>query len=202
MRKLTPEEQLQKKNQIIDDAVAYIVKHGFDKSSIRAICSAAHISTGGFYHYFTTKEEIIQELTRRTLMKLSGWAQLEKEVSWQSLENFIIQTFGYIKECHEQPDNYENQLFPLMLGMAGHNDEVFKIIKSSRLLLRMQIRAQLDRLQQQHQLTANADIDQLSIMIMGVYTSLLVDLNMEQPVDINFYCQTCLSLLHPFKALT
>lgn len=49
----------QTKNRIIHHACLLFVEQGYDKVKITDICRASGISIGGFYHYFQTKQDII-----------------------------------------------------------------------------------------------------------------------------------------------
>lgn len=49
------------KNKILDTARKIALQKGFNNITIRDICKEANISVGAFYHYFSTKEEMINE---------------------------------------------------------------------------------------------------------------------------------------------
>jgi AcrR family transcriptional regulator len=50
------------KARIFDTAVRLIKKNGYDQTNISAICREAGVSTGAFYHYFESKQAILNEL--------------------------------------------------------------------------------------------------------------------------------------------
>lgn len=49
------------KNRILDSARKIALEKGFNNITIRDICKEANISVGAFYHYFSKKEEMINE---------------------------------------------------------------------------------------------------------------------------------------------
>ena len=49
----------EEKRRIFNIAVEMLKKKGYEKLSIRAICSEAGISIGSFYHYFSSKQELL-----------------------------------------------------------------------------------------------------------------------------------------------
>lgn len=53
------EQAAQTKNTIIRVALNLIQKKGYHNMSIRQLCQEAGISTGAFYHHFSSKEEMI-----------------------------------------------------------------------------------------------------------------------------------------------
>jgi AcrR family transcriptional regulator len=48
--------------RIYDTAISLIKKNGYTNTTISDICREAGISTGAFYHYFKSKQEILSEL--------------------------------------------------------------------------------------------------------------------------------------------
>jgi AcrR family transcriptional regulator len=53
------------KAHIFDTAVRIIKRDGYDKTRITDICRSAGVSTGAFYHYFASKQDILSELYLR-----------------------------------------------------------------------------------------------------------------------------------------
>ncbi|MBU5591574.1 TetR/AcrR family transcriptional regulator [Clostridium sp. MSJ-4] len=62
MKQLTSRQNQAKatKLKITEKAMELIKIHGFDSVRITDICESANISTGAFYHYFQSKEKIIE----------------------------------------------------------------------------------------------------------------------------------------------
>ncbi|MBL4642274.1 MAG: TetR/AcrR family transcriptional regulator [Flavobacteriaceae bacterium] len=48
-----------KKDLIIETATSLFAKHGFEKTSVAAICENAQVSKGLVYHHFKSKDEIL-----------------------------------------------------------------------------------------------------------------------------------------------
>lgn len=48
-----------KKEAIINSTISVMQKLGYEETSVRAICDAANISIGTFYHYFKDKSELL-----------------------------------------------------------------------------------------------------------------------------------------------
>lgn len=46
---------------ILDAAVSLIREKGFDKLTVRDLCAAAGVTTGAFYHHFSSKEDLISQ---------------------------------------------------------------------------------------------------------------------------------------------
>ncbi len=52
-------QALESRKHILDTALELTKKNGFERTSIQDICREAGVSTGAFYHYFKSKDEIL-----------------------------------------------------------------------------------------------------------------------------------------------
>ncbi len=61
MEKLTKRklQAIESRKHILDTALELTKKYGFERASIQDICREAGVSTGAFYHYFKSKDEIV-----------------------------------------------------------------------------------------------------------------------------------------------
>lgn len=50
------------KNKIIEKSYELFMEKGYEKVSVNDIIGAANISKGGFYHYFSSKEDLLEEI--------------------------------------------------------------------------------------------------------------------------------------------
>jgi AcrR family transcriptional regulator len=67
LRTVDPEKHEQKRQQILTAAERCFLRKGFRGASISDICAAAGISPGHLYHYFASKEEIVDAMATRGL---------------------------------------------------------------------------------------------------------------------------------------
>ena len=67
MRKVDPVKHEQKRGEILRAALSCFVRSGFHGASTTDICAAARISPGHLYHYFPSKETMIQALVEQNL---------------------------------------------------------------------------------------------------------------------------------------
>ncbi|TVQ26376.1 MAG: TetR/AcrR family transcriptional regulator [Spirochaetaceae bacterium] len=54
-----------RKAEFLDTAMRLFIERGYDDTSVNAIIDAVGVSKGAFYHYFKTKEELLDELAAR-----------------------------------------------------------------------------------------------------------------------------------------
>jgi TetR/AcrR family transcriptional regulator, repressor for uid operon len=62
MRKIDPVKQQAKRQQIVDAAIICFAKRGFHATSTAEICAQAEMSPGNLFHYFPSKDAIIQAI--------------------------------------------------------------------------------------------------------------------------------------------
>ena len=55
----------ERKTEFLDTAMQLFMQNGYEQTSVAAIIDAVGVSKGAFYHYFKTKEELLDELATR-----------------------------------------------------------------------------------------------------------------------------------------
>lgn len=55
----------ERKTEFLDTAMRLFLEHGYDQTSVNAIIDAVGVSKGAFYHYFKTKEDLLDQLAER-----------------------------------------------------------------------------------------------------------------------------------------
>ncbi len=55
----------ERKAEFLDTAMGLFLERGYDDTSVNAIIDAVGVSKGAFYHYFSTKEDLLDELAAR-----------------------------------------------------------------------------------------------------------------------------------------
>ena len=56
----------ERKSEFLNTALGLFMKHGYENTSVNMIIETVGVSKGAFYHYFKTKEDLMDELSRRT----------------------------------------------------------------------------------------------------------------------------------------
>jgi AcrR family transcriptional regulator len=64
-RKVNPEEYELRQNEILDAAQRLVYSRGYEQLSIQDILGELHISKGAFYHYFDSKQALLEALIER-----------------------------------------------------------------------------------------------------------------------------------------
>lgn len=69
-RVINPDEYQQKRGEILDAAQRLLYTKGYERMSIQDILDDLKISKGAFYHYFDSKQSLLEALTGRMMVEL------------------------------------------------------------------------------------------------------------------------------------
>jgi len=58
-----------RKNELVDTAWALFARHGYHATSVNAIIDSLGVSKGTFYHYFSSKEEILDAVIENMMLR-------------------------------------------------------------------------------------------------------------------------------------
>ncbi len=103
MRKIDPERQRAKRRQIIEAAGTCFARRGFHATTTAEICAAAGMSPGNLFHYFDSKNAIIEAI----------------------VEEERRDTAAYFAELGTAPDPFDALLGFLDVVMALAADETY-----------------------------------------------------------------------------
>jgi AcrR family transcriptional regulator len=83
-----------RREELLDTALALFLEHGYERTSVEQITTAVGVAKGTFYHYFATKQELLERLVERFTDDL--FAEGERAVARQDgsavdrLRDFIV----------------------------------------------------------------------------------------------------------------
>jgi TetR/AcrR family transcriptional regulator, repressor for uid operon len=78
VRKIDPERQHAKRKQIVEAAIECFARRGFHATTTAEICAAAGMSPGNLFHYFDSKDAIIQAIAEEDQRETAAmFAQLD-----------------------------------------------------------------------------------------------------------------------------
>lgn len=77
-----------RKNEILDTARKFFFRNGYDQTSIQDIIDDLGIAKGTFYHYFTSKTDLLNKLTDRTTNEIYSSLKPIVESDMDAIEKF------------------------------------------------------------------------------------------------------------------
>src|SRR5690554_3991909 len=101
IKKSLPEDR---KQIIIQTALNLFKDNGYENTSISKIIDAASISKGGFYHYFSSKEELLEYIAQsfiKTILNIAHQTVKKENLSGlDKLNDYIFQVNRLKKESY------------------------------------------------------------------------------------------------------
>lgn len=162
-RKLVPEQHEGKRREILAAAHRCFLRHGLQGASISMICKEAGISPGHLYHYFPSKEAIVEQMADDYLSALhahfSGHEEGEATATVLLSELWSMQGWGELTHCRI--------LFEL-LAEAGRNEKIHAILKKNTDGVRQLLSAALKVGQAQGEVDPDLDPQHTSAVLVAV----------------------------------
>lgn len=112
------EAEDKEKQRIYDIALSMIEEEGYDRVTIRSLCSKAGISTGRFYHFFRSKEDLLSMFFDKAIEEFQQKIE-DKDFDAMDIREQMVSYYGWYAEyvCSFGLDfvihffNNENQAF-------------------------------------------------------------------------------------------
>ena len=102
-QRITKEYEV-RKNELLDAAWELFVQEGYEKVSVNAIIEKVGVEKGTFYHYFESKEDLLQVLVRRhTGEHMAEWREIVADRKMSGLEklNAVLGASKEVKIEHK-----------------------------------------------------------------------------------------------------
>lgn len=126
VRKLVPEQHESKRQEILAAAHRCFLRNGLQGASISMICKEAAMSPGHLYHYFPSKDAIIEQMADDYLTNLH--AHFSGHAEGEDVANVLLSELWSMKGWDEL--THCRILFEL-LAEAGRNERIRAILKDN-----------------------------------------------------------------------
>jgi TetR/AcrR family transcriptional regulator, repressor for uid operon len=125
MRKGDPVKFEEKRQEILEGAARCFMRDGFRGASISTICAEAQISPGHLYHYFPSKEAIIEAMAATHLESIRArFSQLADK------KDAIAVITAELQRSRKGASSGEQALILDLMAEAGRNPAIAKIVHS------------------------------------------------------------------------
>lgn len=135
MKKVDPIKQEERRREILEAAARCFGRNGFQGVSVASICAEAGMSGGHLYHYFASKEAIIEAMVDAHLERAAArFGEVASGVSVMSALVAQLALGAGDRGCHDAPLLFD------MFAEAGRNPTMAGILKEhSRRMLTLLI---------------------------------------------------------------
>ena len=194
MRKVDPDKYQAKLHQILEAAVVCFAEKGFRGTSTNQICSAAGMSPGNLFHYFPSKQAIIEAIAEEDRREMSErFAQLAAEpdaiVAIERLVNSLL------LQC---ADPVYAKIGVEVVAESMRNPEIATLFAASEAAIKNDLVALLQRGIAQGQIDATLEpkfaATWLIALIDGAVTRSVLDLDFE----LSTYTPTLMRMIRRF----
>lgn len=181
MRTIDPTKQLAKRQQIVEAAMICFAKNGFHATSTAQICAQANMSPGNLFHYFPTKDAIIQaiaELDRtETLAALDQLSSTQNVI--EGLQELAKSALVAARDPVFGPVGLE------VLAEASRSPAVAALFSSSQDTALRGLRDVLKRGIEQGQIDPYLDVNHAAIWLIALYEGAINRATLETEFDMS-----------------
>ncbi|MDA8232852.1 MAG: TetR/AcrR family transcriptional regulator [Magnetospirillum sp.] len=174
-----PGRSEQRRQQVLDAAAACFQRAGFRGASMADISEGAGMSTGHIYHYFKSKEAIVEAIVERDQKR--GLDIIEE------LKNTDDVLAAMIDKAGQAVDNVTRANDPALtleiFAEAARNPVVGEIVKDCAGKIGRNLQEALEIGQKQGTLLAEADPEALSVLLHALFSGLTVRAALEPDFD-------------------
>lgn len=178
-RRRDPARTEARRHQILDAAAACFRLRGFRGASMSEISKAAAMSTGHIYHYFASKEAIVEAIVERD--QIHGLAIIEQLKSSADVRAIIIE--GGVEAMVERPGKTDAALMMEIYAEAARNPLVASIVRNSCDKVRASLLEALRKCQDQGTIDPEADAEDLRRILFIAYDGLTANLALYSDTD-------------------
>ncbi|WP_145958962.1 TetR/AcrR family transcriptional regulator [Sphingobium sp. SCG-1] len=163
MRKINPDQHRQKREDILAAAAHCFARHGFRGASIASICGEAGISPGHLYHYFESKEDIVEAIADTVVDRAA-----ERFAEAASGGSVISTLVSQLEWSLARPGHFGTLLYFDMLAESGRTAGIARLLHNHHRKLSALLVDLLRHGQRQGEVEQSLDLDVTARMLMSV----------------------------------
>ena len=182
--KVSEQYMEERRNQILDAAVATFSRKGFHQATIEDIRLEAGLSRGAVYHYFKTKEDIIDGIRQRSARQVEPVLALGTAAA-ADVDSTLVNLIDATLSIMGSPGSVEaNRLAMFLWAESLVNERIMAgQLQSFRPYLDV-VSGAVAEAQQAGRLDANLEPEAAARFIAGAMIGLQVQLTWEPDIDI------------------
>lgn len=175
MRKLDPDKHAARRGQILNAAIQCFAERGFHQTSTAQICAAAGMSPGNLFHYFPSKDAIIEAIVLEDSAAMAARsAELAREGDLRVALHCMLD-----EALASLADPLYRRISMELMAEAVRNARLFALVAENEAARRAGWRQLLQGAQAAGQIAAGAEpellVDALLVQLDGVFSRLLLD---------------------------
>ena len=169
MRTVNPVNHEEKRREILAAATRCFARDGLRGASVSSICAEAGISPGHLYHYFESKEAILDIIVETVLERTTK--QLGQTITSSDALSALISD---MQQATIRSDDGGNVLVLDMLAEAGRNPAIAKLVQKYSRGMRHLLADFLRSGQVRGQIDPSLDTEAAAAVLMGVIDGFVI----------------------------
>jgi AcrR family transcriptional regulator len=169
-KKITPRDKTELREKIMQSAMENFAKHGFDRTRMEDIATAAGLAKGTLYLYFKNKEDLFYAICDHNLEELRN--QLSR--LFNRRENIILDAERFYDEYQKGSLGGDTIWFE-MIALSTRSPKLKKILAENQRKVYQVVKEFLKKQIDRGFLTEDIDIDIVASTLMALYNGLVIN---------------------------
>ena len=169
MRTVDPVKHEEKRQEILAAAKRCFVRHGLRGASIAGICTEAGISPGHLYHYFESKDAILQAIVEAVLER-----NAEQFSRTAANSDALAALMVASAQSKVRNDDGTNGLILEMLAEAERSPVIARLVQEHSRGMQKLLADFLRRGQAQREIDPSLDIEAAAALLVGIIDSFVL----------------------------
>jgi AcrR family transcriptional regulator len=191
--KVRPEHVLARRQQILDAALACFDQAGFHRASMHDIFSASGLSAGAVYHYFSSKEDLVEAIaeqrhSRETELITEAMAEPDLNAALHRLADLY---FAWVTDPDEQR---RRRVGVQVWAEAVHQDRLREIVLRGTDQRRLLV-DRLERSKRDGRLVLDADPEAITRLYLAIFQGFLLQQAWDRELDVGPYLRVVHELI-------
>lgn len=190
MRTVDPERAAKRRRQILDAAVVCFQKKGFHGASMSSICSEAKMSPGHLYHYFRSKEDLVEAIVEED--SVDSEAMMRELLLSSNILEALLQR---VETIWTKELRISRTLRTEILAEACRNRRISEIFRKHDGRIRRTLSEILMSAQEKNQVNKSIDPEGFATFIIGMISGLTSSYEAGCAIDIDRTTQAIRTML-------
>jgi AcrR family transcriptional regulator len=169
-KKITPRDKTELREKIMQSAMENFAKHGFDRTRMEDIATAAGLAKGTLYLYFKNKEDLFYAICDHNLEELRN--QLSR--LFNRRENIILDAERFYDEYQKGSLGGDTIWFE-MIALSTRSPKLKKILAENQRKVYQVVKEFLKKQIDRGFLTEHIDIDIVASTLIALYNGLVIN---------------------------
>ncbi len=169
-KKITPRDKTELREKIMQSAMENFAKHGFDRTRMEDIATAAGLAKGTLYLYFKNKEDLFYAICDHNLEELRN--QLSR--LFNRKENIMLDAERFYDEYQRGSLGGDTIWFE-MIALSTRSPRLKKILSENQRKVHQVVKEFLKKQIERGFLTEDINIDIVASTLIALYNGLVVN---------------------------